>query len=197
MQLTLVYSQFYTSFRLCRQFIYNLANIFKLKPHPLSLILIFRCYHSRRSTHRVVNTQPGDLSTLKLISLIYFSRQIDCYDNPVLTILTRSTTGPVKTFYFYFFSIPHRVVSEQPGIQHSKHFIFQFLQYTEYHCIRVQKIPASKSTSTKQLFLFQFYTIVNQNRNFNFGQFQIHLHVSTNRESDWKLVKFHCLPFTS
>ena len=55
MQLTLVYSQFYMSFRLHRQFIYNLANIFKLKPHPLSLILIFRCYHSRRSTHRVVN----------------------------------------------------------------------------------------------------------------------------------------------
>ena len=111
-------------------------------------------------------------------------------------ILTRSTTGPVKLL-FYFFSIPHRVVSEQPGIQHSKHLIFQFVQYTEYHCIRVQKIPASKSTSTKQPFLFQFYTIVNQNRNFNFGSIQIHLHVSTNRESDWRLVKFHCLPVTS
>ena len=44
------------------------------------------------------------------------------------------------------------------------------MQYTDYHCIRVQKIPAFKSTSTKQLFfLFQFYTIVIQNRNFNFG----------------------------
>ena len=44
------------------------------------------------------------------------------------------------------------------------------MQYTEYHCIRVQKIPAFKSTSTKQLFfLFQFYTIVIQNQKFNFG----------------------------
>ena len=123
MQLTLVYSQFYTSFRLCRQFIYNLANIFKLKPHPLSLILIFRYHHSRRSTHRVVNAHPGDLPTLKLIFLIYFSRQIDYYTNTVLTILTRSTTGPVKLL-FYFFSIPHRVVSEQPGIQHSNTLSF-------------------------------------------------------------------------
>ena len=61
------------------------------------------------------------------------------------------------------------------------------------------KIPAFKSTSTSanQLFLFQFYTIVNQNWNFDFSSIQIHLHVSTNRESDWKLVKFRCLPFTS
>ena len=84
-----------------------------------------------------------------------------------LTKLTRSTTGLVNFLFFY--SIPHRVVSKQPGIQHSKNLIFQFVQYTEYHCIRVQKIPASKSTSTKQLFLFQSYTIVDQNQNFNFG----------------------------
>ena len=49
------------------------------------------------------------------------------------------------------------------------------MQYTEYRYIRVQKIPAFKSTSTKQLFfLFQFYTIVVQNRNFNFSSIQIH-----------------------
>ena len=79
-----------------------------------------------------------------------------------------------------------------------KHFIFQIVQHTEYHCIRVQKIPASESTSTEQLvFLFQFYTIVDQNQNFDFSSIQIHLHVSTNRESDGKLVKFCCLPFTS
>ena len=101
MQLILVYSQFYTSFRLCRQFIYYLANILKLIPHPLSLILIFRYYHSRRSTQRVVNTQPGDLPNSKLIFLIYFSRQIDYYSNTVVTILTRSTTGP-GNFYFIF-----------------------------------------------------------------------------------------------
>ena len=58
-----------------------------------------------------------------------------------------------------------------------KHLIFQIVQYTEYHCIRVQKIPASKSTSTKQLiFLFQFYIIVNQNQNFDFGSIQ-HTHL--------------------
>ena len=49
------------------------------------------------------------------------------------------------------------------------------MQYTEYCCIRIQKIPAFKSTSTKQLFfLFQFYTIFIQNQNFDFGSIQIH-----------------------
>ena len=49
-----------------------------------------------------------------------------------------------------------------------KHLIFQIVQYTEYHCIRVQRIPASKSTSTKTIhFSFQFYTIVIQNQNFD------------------------------
>ena len=60
------------------------------------------------------------------------------------------------------------------------------------------KIPASKSTSTKQLlFLFQFYTIVIQKLKFRFRQHSNTPHVSTNRESDWELVKFRCLPFTS
>ena len=66
-QLILVYGQFYTSFRLCRQFNSNLANIFKIKTTPTvsyKKFFIFRCYHSRRSTHRVVNAQPGDLPTL-------------------------------------------------------------------------------------------------------------------------------------
>ena len=51
---------------------------------------------------------------------------------------------------------------------------------------------------TKQLFfLFQFYIIVVQNQNFNFGSIGIHILVSTNRESEWKLVKFHYCPSTS
>ena len=79
-----------------------------------------------------------------------------------------------------------------------KHLIFQIVQYTECHCIRVQEIPASMSTSTKTIhFSFQFYTIVIQNRNFNFGSIKIHQLVSTNRESDWKLVKFQYYPSTS
>ena len=107
-------------------------------------------HHSGRSTHRVVNTTTRGSTYSKLIFLIYFSRQIDFYTNTVLTILTRSTTGPVN-FLFYFCSVPHRVVNAQPGIQTLKHLIFQIVQYTEYHCIRVQKILASKSTGTKQL----------------------------------------------
>ena len=70
---------------------------------------------------------------------------------------------------FYFYSVPHRVVSEQPGIQQLNKPYLSVVQYIEYHCIRVQKILAFKSTSTKQLFLFQFYTIVDQNQNFDFG----------------------------
>ena len=70
---------------------------------------------------------------------------------------------------FYFCSVPHRVVSKQPGIQQLSKPYLSVVQYIEYHCIGVQKIPASKSTSTKWLFLFQFYTIVNQNQNFDFS----------------------------
>ena len=36
------------------------------------------------------------------------------------------------------YGVPHRVVSKQPGIQHLS-LIFQFVQYTEYHCRRVQR----------------------------------------------------------
>ena len=51
---------------------------------------------------------------------------------------------------------------------------------------------------TKQLFsLFQFYVIVVQNRNFDFGSMGIHVLVSTYRESEWKLAKFHYCPSTS
>ena len=46
---------------------------------------------------------------------------------------------------------------------------------------------------TKQLFsLFQFHIIVVQNRNFDFGNVGIHVLVSTYRESEWELAKFHC-----
>ena len=77
--------------------------------------------------------------------------------------------------------------------------IFQFVQYTEYHCIRVQRYQHLKVPVLvlNNFFLFQFYTIVDQNRNFNFGSIQIHLHVSTNREGGQKLVKFCRLPVTS
>ena len=45
---------------------------------------------------------------------------------------------------------------------------------------------------TEQLFfLFQFYIIFVQNQNFNFSSGGIHVLVSTNRESEWKLAKFH------
>ena len=53
---------------------------------------------------------------------------------------------------------------------------------------------------TKQLFsLLQFYIIVVQNWNFDFGSGGggIHMLVSTNRESEWKLVKFRYCPSTS
>ena len=44
---------------------------------------------------------------------------------------------------------------------------------------------------TKQLFFsFQFYIMFVQNQNFDFGSGGIHILVSTNRESEWKLVKF-------
>ena len=170
-QLTLVYSQFYTSCRLRRQI--NAIWLISSKLKTASTvsykkILYFRFYSSRRSTHRVVNAQPGDLSTLNLFSFIYFCRQIDCNEVLCLKILTRNTTGPVKLL-FYFCSFPHRVVSEQPGIQQLSKPYLSVVQYIEYHCIRVQKIPAFKSTSTKWLFLFQFYTIVNRNQNFDFG----------------------------
>ena len=77
--------------------------------------------------------------------------------------------------------------------------IFQFVQYTEYHCIRVQRYQHLRVPVLvlNYFSLFQFYTIVDQNRNFDFSSIQIHLHVSTNRESHQKLAKFHCLPFTS
>ena len=64
-----------------------------------------------------------------------------------------------------------------------KHLVFQIVQYTEYHCIRVQGIPAFMSTSTKTIyFSFQFYTIVIQDQNFDFGSITIQQPVSTNRE---------------
>ena len=79
-----------------------------------------------------------------------------------------------------------------------KYLIFQIVQYIEYHCIRVQEIPAFMSTSTKTIyFSFQFYTIVIQNRNFNFGSIKIQQLVSTNRERKGKLSKFRYFPFTS
>ena len=137
MQLILVYGQFYTSFSaLHRQFIYNLANIFKFKPHSLLLILIFRYHRSRRSRHRVVNAQPGDLPTLNVIFLIYFSRQIDYYTNTVLTILTRSTTGPVN-FYFIF------AVFHTELLMHSQ----EYNTHTPYlsDCA-VHRVPLHKST---------------------------------------------------
>ena len=76
----------------------------------------------------------------------------------------------------YFYSVPHRVVSVQPGIRHSNTLIFQIVQYTEYHCIRVQEIPAYHELPVLKtnLFSFQFYTIVIQYRNFNIGSFEIH-----------------------
>ena len=78
-----------------------------------------------------------------------------------------------------------------------KYPIFQIVQYTEYHCIRVQKIPASKSTSTKTIhFSFRFYTIIIQNQNFNFGSSKIHQLVSTKREvrGNWQNFDiFHSL----
>ena len=53
--------------------------------------------------------------------------------------------------------------------------MFQIVQYTEYHCIRVQEIPAFMSTSTKTIHCsFQFYTIVIQYRNFDIGSFETH-----------------------
>ena len=51
---------------------------------------------------------------------------------------------------------------------------------------------------TKQLcFSFQFYIIVVQNQNFDVSSMGIHILVSTNRESEWKLAKFHYCPSTS
>ena len=102
-----------------RQFIYNSytiwPNIFKFKNHTHCHLSLSLDHQSGRSTHRVVNTQPGDLLTLN--EFFYFSRRIDLYTNTVLTILTRGTTGPVNLL-FYFCSVPHRVVNAQPGIQH-------------------------------------------------------------------------------
>ena len=117
--------------------------------------------------------------------------------NTVLTILTRSTTGPVN-FYFIFAVFHTELLMHSQEIQHSKHLIFQIVQYTEYHCIRVQRIPASKSTSTKQLlFLISVLHYSHPKSKFQFWQHSNTPHVSTNRESDWKLAKFYCLPFTS
>ena len=58
------------------------------------------------------------------------------------------------------------------------------------------RLPASKSTSTKTIFSFQFYTIVNQYRNLDFDSFNPPL-LSTHRESDWELAKFHLFPLIS
>ena len=53
-------------------------------------------------------------------------------------------------FYFYIYSVPHRVVSIQPGIQHLKHLIFQDCAVHRVPLHKCTRIPASKSTSTKQ-----------------------------------------------
>ena len=139
MQLTLVYSQFYTSFRLHRQFIYTLVNNFKIKPHSLTLILIFWIPPQWRSAHRVVSTQPGGLPTL--IFLIYFSRQIDYYTNTVLTILTRSTTVPVN-FYFIF------AVFHTELLAHSQEYNTQTPYLSD---CAVHKIPLHKSTKVTSI----------------------------------------------
>ena len=86
----------------------------KLKPYLLSLLLKSSILDSTPVEGQC--TTRGSIYS-KLIFFYLFCRQIDCYENPFLTILTRSTTSPVKLL-FYFYSIPHRVVSEQPGIQH-------------------------------------------------------------------------------